>query len=167
MDPDRIANRILRGDADKGYFSAMMQRANRSFALDHEEELGSFVRGLAEPDALPALFHCTYGKDRTGYAAAIVLDLLGVPWETIREDYLLSNAYLAPNTQRMATFIWLGSLFRISRGEAKDLLGVRARYIDAAHDAVLERFGSTEAYARDGLGVPNETLERLRSALLE
>ena len=48
---------------------------------------------LLEAKGQPLLFHCTAGKDRTGFAAAITLRLLGVPEETILEDYLLSNDY--------------------------------------------------------------------------
>lgn len=166
MDPDRIARRILRGDAAEGYFEEMMQRANRSFALDHGPEMAAFVEKLAEPGALPALFHCTYGKDRTGFGAALVLDLMGVPWETIQQDYLLSNVYLAENIDRMARFIWLGSLFRISQSNARDLLGVRAQYIASARNATIEEYGSTEGYLR-AFGVSDETLQRLREALIE
>lgn len=166
MDPDRIADRILRGDADEGYFEDLLQRANRSFALDHGEQFAAFIEALAEPGALPALFHCTYGKDRTGFAAAAVLDLMGVPWDTIEQDYLLSNVYLSHEIDRMARFIWLGSFFRISRSNARDLLGVRRQYIAAARDAMIEQYGSTEAYFK-AFGVSDETLQRLREALLE
>jgi len=166
MAPDVIAGRILRGDASEGYFNDLLQRANRSFALDHGDELAAFLNDLAEPDALPALFHCSHGKDRTGLAAALILDLLGVPWEAIREDYLLSNVYLRSNTDRMSRFIWLGSLFRISQAEARELLGVRAEYIEAARAAVLESYGSVPEYIR-AIGVSDETVELLRDALLE
>lgn len=166
MDPGRIANRILRGDADEGYFEDLLQRANRSFALDHGPQLAALIEGLAQPGALPALFHCTYGKDRTGFVAATILELAGVPWETIERDYLLSNVYLRESNDRMARFIWLGSLFRISRANARDLLGVRPQYIIAARDALIGEYGSVEAYVR-AFGVSPDSLERLRRALIE
>ena len=166
MDPDVIARRILRGDASEGYFNDLLQRANRSFVLEHGDQLAALVNDLAEPGILPALFHCTHGKDRTGFASAFILSLLGVPWKTIQQDYLLSNVYLRSNTDRMARFIWLGSLFRISRANARDLLEVRAAYLESARSAVLEEYGSIADYVRT-MGVRDETLDRLRATLLE
>jgi hypothetical protein len=66
----------------------------------------------------------------------------------------------------MARFIWFGSLFRISRANARDLLGVRAEYLESARSAVLEEYGSITDYAR-AAGVRDETLDRLRATLLE
>ena len=51
---------------------------------------------LAAPNAFPALVHCAAGKDRTGLVVALLLDLAGVPAETIAADYELSNYYLTP-----------------------------------------------------------------------
>jgi protein-tyrosine phosphatase len=49
------------------------------------------IKILASNGVLPAMFHCSAGKDRTGVLAAIVLGLLGVPDETIVADYALSR----------------------------------------------------------------------------
>ncbi len=166
MDPRAITRRILRGDASDNYFHRMLTRANRGFALEHGGELAALVRSLANPDGLPALFHCTYGKDRTGFAAAMVLDILGVPWETIVEDYLLSNVYLDSKISGMSRLIWFASLFRISREDARSLLGVDRAYIESARQAILEEFGTVEAY-HAAIGLDDATLERLREALLE
>src|SRR5262245_46476144 len=70
------------------------------------------VRALAAPNALPALVHCTLGKDRTGLVIALVLDLAGVPREAIADDYALSEGCL-----RGPTF-----------------LEVRARSLASGHD---------------------------------
>ena len=56
------------------------------------EQIVAALRVLASPDALPAVFHCTAGKDRTGLLSAIVLSLVGVPEETVVADYALSAA---------------------------------------------------------------------------
>lgn len=45
---------------------------------------------LATEGSLPAVFHCSAGKDRTGVLAAVVLGGLGVPDEVIVDDYALS-----------------------------------------------------------------------------
>ncbi len=166
MDPKLITSRILRGDASDDYFEKMLARANRTFALEHGAELAALVRELARPGGLPALIHCTYGKDRTGFAAAMVLDTLGVPWETIVEDYLLSNVYLERNISSLSRLMWLASLFRISRESARSLLGVERSYLESARQSILEEYGSIEAY-RAAIGLDAETVRRLRNALLE
>ena len=55
---------------------------------------------LAQPDGLPVLVHCNAGKDRAGIAAAFVLDICGVPRETIIEDYGLTARYLVRRSLR-------------------------------------------------------------------
>ncbi len=166
LDPRRLTRLILRGAAAPGYFEAMLARANRSFALEHGHQLSALANALAEPGALPALFHCTYGKDRTGFATAMIFEILGVPWEVVVEDYLLSNVYLGAEIDRLSRMIWLASLFRISRDDARDLLGVRRSYIEAARQAIVDEYGSMEAYLR-AIGIAEETQLRLRAALLE
>ena len=68
-----------------GIYREMLTKAAPTF--------GALLTGLAEPAELPALFHCTAGKDRTGIAAALLLGLLGVPDETVLDDYELSTTY--------------------------------------------------------------------------
>src|SRR6516225_2972928 len=59
--------------------------------------IGDIFAILADLDALPAVFHCAAGKDRTGILAALLLSSLGVSEETIMEDYELTNLSLAPH----------------------------------------------------------------------
>lgn len=66
-----------------------------SVILDHRRaQVCETVRTLAAPGTLPALVHCAGGKDRTGIITALVLELAGVPIETIAEDYAVSGRYL-------------------------------------------------------------------------
>jgi protein-tyrosine phosphatase len=46
------------------------------------------------------VYHCSHGVHRTGTATAILLSALGVPWETVPEDYLLSNKYRVEEVNR-------------------------------------------------------------------
>ena len=63
--------------------------------LDHRrEQIAKTFRTLFAPGALPGLFHCTAGKDRTGLISALILGAVDVPDETIVEDYALSAQYL-------------------------------------------------------------------------
>jgi protein-tyrosine phosphatase len=62
--------------------------------LEHSATtFGALLSGLAEPDALPAVFHCMWGKDRTGVAAALLLSALGVAQEDVVVDYGLTERF--------------------------------------------------------------------------
>ncbi|MFC4907266.1 tyrosine-protein phosphatase [Actinomadura gamaensis] len=93
----------------------------------------------AQPD--PALFHCTAGKDRTGWGAAVLLTLLGVDRATVYSDYLASNTYYGADS-------------------------VRANWLDAAFAEVDRSFGSFDDYVRKGLGLSDATIATLKSRLL-
>lgn len=88
------------------------------------------------------VYHCSAGKDRTGWGTAVLLDILGVPREVISADYLASNAYLG-------------------RDDAVEL-----SWLNAAYDQVDRLYGSMDAYVRDGLGIDRATVDALRAKLL-
>jgi protein-tyrosine phosphatase len=118
---------------------------------------------LATPSDVPALFHCTTGKDRTGWAAAALLTLLGVPEQQVYADYLRSNEYILPAYQK---FI---DQFVAAGGEAsipQDLLGVKTAYLKASFDEMHAKYGTIEAYFADGLGIDAAAQQRLRDRFL-
>ena len=95
-----------------------------SMADEGGRVIGSAVAPLARPDAMPAVFHCTAGKDRTGILAAIVLSAVGVRDEDIVDDYMLTgesraarNAYLQVNEPDYYAF--LASLPAAAPGDAR------------------------------------------------
>ena len=116
---------------------------------------------------MPAVFHCTEGKDRTGFAAAVVLLAVGVPFETVLQDYLLTNQRTARARRWNALRVFVGTLFRVKPHQMKDLLEARPEYLEAAVSAMKHSFGSVEGYLREGLGVDEESRKSLRAVLLE
>ncbi|MFZ3469839.1 tyrosine-protein phosphatase [Streptomyces sp. 4.24] len=117
---------------------------------------------LADPGAGPLLFHCTAGKDRTGWGATVILSLLGADDETLMDEYLSVNPAV-----RIA-FAPLIENFTAAGGDpdlALALIGVFPSYLEAALEEVDTRYGSMEKYVREGLGVPDETVEALRARL--
>ncbi len=167
LDPEVIRRRILDADVKEGDFHRLMVESYRAYALDYCALLSPLIRGLAEPSDLPALIHCTHGKDRTGVAIAITLRALGVPQETIFEDYMLSNDFWGTEADRFSCLAYWASLFRTPRDEIRALLEVRPEYLDAAFAAIDETYGSFDNYLRRCLYIDDATLERLRAVLLE
>ncbi|MHB1594241.1 MAG: tyrosine-protein phosphatase [Streptosporangiaceae bacterium] len=123
-----------------------------------------FFTELADAANRPALVHCTTGKDRTGWAAAVTLMLVGVRDDDVMLDYLRTNRDLLPALQPL--------LDRFARAGGdpsllRPVLGVQRAYLDTAITEMRSRFGSIEGYVRDGLGLPADTIAALRAALTE
>jgi protein-tyrosine phosphatase len=121
-----------------------------------------FFEILAEPDALPAVFHCTAGRDRTGVAAALLLSVLGVDREDVAQDYALSGGHLRPHARR---FIRASSRMQMTEDEL-------ARVLETRHDVMLRfltdlsaEYGSVEGYVTD-IGVTPAQVQTIRDALL-
>ncbi|GAA2312789.1 tyrosine-protein phosphatase [Streptomyces kunmingensis] len=117
---------------------------------------------LAAPDAGPLLFHCTAGKDRTGWGASVILALLGA------DDATIEAEYLSVNTAVRAAFAPLIEGFTAQGGNpdvALAVIGVVPGYLHAAQDEVATRYGSVEKYVREGLGVPDEAVAVLQKRL--
>jgi protein-tyrosine phosphatase len=141
-----------------------MTDANRQFveSASAKQAYKALFERLADPQMLPATFHCTAGKDRTGWAAAVFLSIMGVPRETIMQDYLLSNTYLAAKNGKMLAAL----KGRIDPALLEPLLGVRAEYLQAGFDAVDKEYGSMDRYIREGLGLSDATIRALRNEFL-
>ncbi|MFJ9853246.1 tyrosine-protein phosphatase [Streptomyces sp. NPDC101150] len=121
----------------------------------------ALFRLAADPGSHPLAYHCEGGKDRTGWASAALLTALGVDRDTVMRDYLATNDHLAA---RNAAALAEQPPERAAR--LKPALDARAEYLNAAFDEVTARFGTFDAYLRDGLGLSERVLERLRGALL-
>lgn len=119
---------------------------------------------LAEPGALPAVFHCTAGKDRTGIVAAVVLSAIGVLEADVVADYALTAA------SRGARRAWLAVHDPAFAAHLDTLppeaLEVRPAAIAALVEHLRLAYGSAAAYLRAG-GLADGALARLRQGLLE
>ncbi|MDT7527088.1 tyrosine-protein phosphatase [Sphingopyxis sp. SE2] len=111
------------------------------------------------------IVNCTAGKDRTGLGVALVLNALGVPYETIMADYLLSNTMLDAKALQ-ADAGMKAAMTALPPDVAKPLLGVERAYLDAAFDQINKDYGSVEAYLDRELGVDAAAIERLRQQML-
>ena len=122
----------------------------------------AFVRTVLDPERRPVLVHCTAGKDRTGWAATILLLAAGVDEAGATEEFLAVNPAVrvtfAPLLDQLAAMGGDPELLR-------PLLEVRAEYLHAALDALHEEFGTFEGYLSGGLGLSVVEIEALRRTL--
>ncbi len=137
-------------------------------------EYAKLLRMIADPTNRPLAFHCSHGVHRTGTGAAILLSALGVPWESVREDYLLSNVYRKEEVEkRLTQFRKLAAEKQGIAADQVDMTNFNAfyvlegEYIDAALDEIKTKYGSIEQFLLDGLGLSAGEIDRLRQELLE
>lgn len=123
------------------------------------------VRLAADPANLPLVFHCSAGKDRTGWLAVVLLTALGVDEAAIRADYLRHNE-LTVSLREVLLEAMRRRRPELDAAAVGPVLEVRAEYLDAAYDEVARVHGSFGAYLRDGLGVTDEVVTALRANLL-
>jgi protein-tyrosine phosphatase len=124
---------------------------------------GTAVRRIAATSG-PVLFHCSAGKDRTGWLSAILLGALGVERSVIVEDYLLSNEVTARDNERLLGV--LGSRRGVPAEVLRPVISVVPDYLDEAYAAVKAHHGTFDRYLRDGLGLDEAELAALRTRLL-
>jgi protein-tyrosine phosphatase len=141
-----------------------MRSVYRHLVLDESARAAyaAFVRTVLDPERTPVLFHCTAGKDRTGWAATILLLGAGVDVAGATDEFL------AVNPAVRATFAPLLAQFADAGGDPdllRPVLEVRAEFLEAALEAVDERFGSFDGYLADGLGLSVVEVEALRRTL--
>jgi protein-tyrosine phosphatase len=134
-----------------------------SMVSDGGPVLARAIEALAGDGSLPAVFHCSAGKDRTGVLAAIVLAFLGVPDETIVEDYVLSAAAMEHLLERL-TAEYPDSVEEVLR-YAPSILHVMPETMEEFLATVQSEHGGYTALERS-LGVA-ESMDRLRVSLLE
>jgi protein tyrosine/serine phosphatase len=135
----------------------------REFLRDAGDQIRAALEVLAAPGALPAVFHCTAGKDRTGVLSAIVLSLLGVDEPTVVADYALSGEAMARLRAKLIVKYPEG---RDNIESLDEVFSADPAQMESLLDHVKERFGSVDAYVA-GLGTTPGVVECLRAGLLE
>jgi protein-tyrosine phosphatase len=151
---------------DRATAHDVMLRVYRGFVqvVGAREAFATLFSDIADGEGA-ALFHCTAGKDRTGWASALLLHLAGVDDATILEDYLLTNSFSSATRQK-----YLG-LVREHLGEDKvdvyeRVMVADEAYLRAGYETVAATYGDRLGYLRDGLGLDDLLLDRLRRRLL-
>ena len=111
------------------------------------------------------LYHCSGGKDRTGWITNTLLNIVGVPQDVINQDYLLTNVYAQSTIE--GTYQQTAAAYGSGAADITyPLLVADQRYLDAALDEVTVKYGTMASYVSDGLGLDAATRVRLSAMLL-
>lgn len=142
----------------------MMEGEMRRFVTQPPgiKAFGGFLKLLAQPDSDPVMFHCRGGKDRTGWAAALILSVLGVSRSVIMEDYLATAIYnAARNEKRLKEYRQLTDN-PVVLDYMASLMQVKENYLSAAFEEV-DRLSGIQNYLSKTIGLT----ERERALLIE
>jgi len=121
----------------------VMRESYRGYVQQNTPRFRALFAHMLE-DRTPLVIHCTAGKDRTGFACALILHAFGVSEDIISEDYLLTNRYYRRDPNNGSDL----------PEDVKNVLGtVQSSFLGAAFEAIDADYGDLESYFRDGLGL--------------
>ncbi|MGW2812976.1 tyrosine-protein phosphatase [Streptomyces sp. NPDC001415] len=150
-----------------GKAEALMRTVYQDFVSDpaSRAQFGSTLKDLAAGRG-PLLFHCTSGKDRTGWESYVLLRALGVPDATAQQDYLASNGFRAAADAALRAGLKQSGMM-----QNPDLLiplqEVRLDYLNAAVAQLSSQYGDLYGYLTQGLGLGLRDLAALRVRLVD
>jgi protein-tyrosine phosphatase len=135
----------------------VMRDSYRGYVRHNTTRFRALFAHMLEERA-PLVIHCTAGKDRTGFACALVLHVLGVSDELIAEDYLLTNRFYRRDPAASTD---------LPEEVRQAISSVEASFLTAGFEAVCAEYGNLENYFGDGLGLGPRERASLAASYLE
>lgn len=142
----------------------LMHKANRHYVSNALAQYSAFFKLLVHEENFPLVFHCSAGKDRTGFAAAILLSILGISRDTILEDFLESNIHRKEEVNKKIEKIKDNIT---AQKIVLPLLTVKRDYLDVAYNEIEKLYGTPEKYYEKGLHLSEDEIEKIKKNLLE
>ena len=118
-------------------------------------------------DGESVIFHCTAGKDRTGFGALLALSALGVPLNTIKKDYLLTNITTKDFVDSMVEHARQNGKNENVLQSIRDIQSVRSEYLDHSVKVLNDEYGGINNYLRDVMKLSSADIMKLRNIYLE
>ncbi len=148
---------LAAGSLSSAVAREIMRESYRNYVRLNTHSFHALFAHLVQ-DHAPLVIHCTAGKDRTGFACALVLHALGVPDEIIAEDYLLTNRFYRRDPSSGADL----------PEDVRQAIGsVEPSFLAAAFETISTDYGGLESYLREGLGLGDAERTTLRARYLQ
>lgn len=151
---------VLKGKVNASDADKRMIDFYREYVTENPETIKTIITEILDSDK-PILYHCTAGKDRTGIVTALILTILKFDKDTIYNEYLLSNNFRKPLVEkRLRLASNLHFLYpKMDLQVLEKLSWVEKRYLDAAFGEINKKYGSTDAYIQQVLGISDAKRE--------
>ena len=162
-------SKLLQDDASIEDARQAMLSSYREMPRLFERHLRTLFERLTTADKLPAVIHCHAGKDRTGFACAMILAALDVPQDEIERDYMATaaNIDVGESTEGIIALLAARTGRRVSIELMAPVVTVHADYLNEALGAAAQTYGSLDVYLEEAGGLTPEKRERLHELLLD
>jgi protein-tyrosine phosphatase len=160
---------LERGEMGPEQAVEFLRLANRQFVEIFSPVFSDFLHMLLEEHRYPLVFHCSAGKDRVGFAAAMTLFALGAEEETVMHDYLATNHITANYVEGLVDGVMDMPLpgVDINPDALRKLMQVERDYLGGALDIIRSRHGGVEGYLEEALDFTPDKREQLAELLAE
>lgn len=150
---------LLKPNVKGSQIDSLMIQANKGFVASIKDFAPLFYE-ISRPESV-VLFHCTAGKDRTGLASSLFLHILGCSWETIMQDFLMSNEF-QPTASLKAL-----EQYGVPKDVISTLSGVKASYLEAAWSEINLRYQSVDNLLMQEFGIGEAEKQFIRNKYLK
>ena len=152
--------------ADRQAMFDFMVEINRDFAEAQTATYARMFQEILSVQDARFLVHCAAGKDRTGFAAAIVLMALGVSRDVVMRDYMLTGQFFHPDRE-MDRLRRKYQMLSMEAASILPMLEVHEDYLARALLAIEQSYPSTEVYLQEALWVLLNGLSYKRAIWIE
>ena len=164
---EKVTARLQQEDVTAEDMALFLIEANREMIERFTPVYKQWLHSLLDENNYPQVFHCTAGKDRTGLAAALLLQVLGVAADDIMADYLATNIHTGARVEQIVHHINEITMHQVNEDVVRMLFKVQPRFLHEAYKTIDEHYGSFANFVEIGLGFGDAECARLRALLLE
>ncbi len=165
MSDGDVTEAIRKSDATPSTVRGMVIESYRMLAYEQRPSYRELFLRIAH-GPLPLVFHCAAGKDRTGIAAALLLELLGVERVQVVADYVLTDQFFTRGCELVAKDPFGKHFTGVDPDIWEPMMRADPAYLAAMFETLEERHGSTEGFVRDELGLSDRDVAAIRDRLL-
>ncbi len=166
-DTTNIKQRIMDGLFPQAEADNLLVEVNKLLGSEEAYRFQPFIDLFVSGEGVPMAYHCTSGKDRTGFATYLILHTLGVDSVLIFDDYMMSNYYRFDRNRRNLRKANLGQYVKPVDPEVlKPLMLVDPRYLRGAVEIIEQKYGTVNNFMEQQYGITKEIREQLRDRYL-
>ncbi|MBW2939165.1 tyrosine-protein phosphatase [Zhongshania aquimaris] len=164
---EHITARLQEENVTADDMAHFLIEANREMVERFTPTYREWLQNLLDESSYPQVFHCTAGKDRTGLGAALLMSILGVPYDTILEDYLSTNTFTAERVEHIVHYVHEKTMHQVNQDVIRTLFTVQEQYLGEAFKAITEEYGDVDNYIETALGFGQTERLAIQALLLE
>lgn len=152
-------------EGDSGFVHLLRMYKEMVDSKEGQEAYRNFFKILLSNDKPVVYFHCSQGKDRAGLAAYFIESALGVDYETIKQDYLLSNIAMKIKVNNLIKMVENKPFYNENYHKSLvDIFSAKLEYLEGAVEVINSKYGGVMSYLKNVLNVD---IDKLRKEYLE